>query len=311
MIDGSSLSESQKQLAVKIFTKLAEAEAKVHGSTLQKVHFHEVGAVDSIADIVGSAIGFDLLGVQKVAASKIVTGSGTIEIAHGRCSVPAPATTELLKGIPATAGVVEGELTTPTGAAIVAALVDQFGPLPEMKIQTIGYGAGQNDWQQQANILRLLVGETIENETTELGHVWLLETNLDDLSGELIGHCIDRLWESDALDVYTSAITMKKNRPAIVLSVMCDEQSVSKVETVLFQETTTLAVRRQKICRRMLPRRTEKVETAVGEIEVVIATLPDGSQRVSPEYESCRSIANAKKLPIKQVFEAAIQAWHQ
>ena len=194
MIDGSILTARQRELATRIFTRLAEAEAKVHGTTIQKVHFHEVGAVDSIADIVGSAIGWDLLGVERVIASPVPTGTGFVEIAHGRCSLPAPAVGELLRGVPLAESSVPFELTTPTGAAILAALAEGYGPVPAMTIERIGYGAGSRDLEEQANLLRLLVGTTSDGGGRE--QVTLLETNLDDISGELIGHAIARLWSA-------------------------------------------------------------------------------------------------------------------
>ena len=218
MIDASSLTASQRDLAKRIFTKLGEAEAKVHGSTLQKVHFHEVGAVDSIADIVGAAIGLDLLGVERIVCSPVPTGHGFVKIAHGRVSIPAPATAELLKGIPLAASEVEAELTTPTGAAIVATVVDDFGPLPPMRIETIAYGAGDRDIDEQANVLRLIIGEATDSVARD--QVWVLETNLDDISGEVVGHCTTKLLEAGALDVYTTAIQMKKNRPGVTLTVL-------------------------------------------------------------------------------------------
>src|SRR3954463_13068049 len=215
MIEGSSLSERAKTLAKRIFQKLAEAEAKVHGSTIEKVHFHEVGAVDSIADIVGAAIGFDLLGIERIICSPIPTGRGFVEIAHGRCSIPAPATGELLRNVPLASFACEGGLAAPAGAAIVAALVDTFGPLPAITVERIGYGAGQKDFSQP-NILRLLVGNSALSDSGRpaIGDtIVLLETNLDDLSGEAIGYCTERLWATGALDVSTTAISMKKNRP--------------------------------------------------------------------------------------------------
>ncbi len=198
MIDGSRLTPGQKETARRIFQRLAEVEAKVHGTTVQQVHFHEVGAVDSIADIVGAAVGWDLLGAKRLLVSPIPTGSGRITIAHGECNIPAPATAELLRGIPLAASDVQAELTTPTGAAIVATLAEGFGPVPEMTIETIGYGAGQRDLPQQANILRLLVGEATEVAETR-DAIWVLETNLDDISGEAIGYCIAQLWDAGAL----------------------------------------------------------------------------------------------------------------
>ena len=198
MIDGSSLSDGQKSLAKKIFRRLAEAEARVHGTTVEKVHFHEVGAVDSIADIVGSAIAWDLLRVDKVLSSPVPTGTGFVEIAHGRCAIPAPATGELLKGVPLASSSVEGELTTPTGAAILATLVDEFGPLPAMTIEQIGYGAGQKDFDHP-NLLRLIVGDlAAHSENFASDTVVLLETNLDETTGEIVGHSVRQLWQAGA-----------------------------------------------------------------------------------------------------------------
>ncbi len=189
MIEAGNLNQRQKELAGRIFRRLAEAEAKVHGTTIEKVHFHEVGAADSIADIVGAAVGWDLLGMDRLVASPVPTGMGKIRIAHGECSIPAPATAELLCGIPLAESAIAGELTTPTGAAILATLADQFGPLPAMKIERIGYGAGQKDFAERPNILRLMLGETAEAAAAAADQVCVLETNLDDISGELVGYC--------------------------------------------------------------------------------------------------------------------------
>src|SRR5262245_45140428 len=219
MIDAGQLTPRGKDLAKKIFTRLGEAEAKVHGVDIRKVHFHEVGAVDSIADIVGSAIGIDLLGIERIEASPVPIGHGFITIAHGTCSIPAPATAELLTGIPLAASNVTAELTTPTGAAILASLAAGFGPVPAMTIEKIGYGAGTRDLEEQPNLLRLLVGETGNSAAVQSETLCLLETNLDDTSGELIGYCATQLLEAGALDVFSHAIQMKKNRPGVVLSV--------------------------------------------------------------------------------------------
>ncbi len=307
MIDGSVLSARQKELATRIFTRLAEAEAKVHGSTIQKVHFHEVGAVDSIADIVGSAIGWDLLGVQRVVASAIPTGTGFVQIAHGRCSVPAPAVGELLKGVPLAASSVPFELTTPTGAAILATLVESYGPLPEMRIDSIGYGAGQRDLEEQANLLRLLVGEA----TSASGgtQVWVVETNLDDISGELIGYATSRLWQAGALDVYTTPIQMKKGRPAVMLSVLCRETDIESMESILFRETSTLGVRRHAVRRSTLRREARAVETPWGPVDGVTAWFGPEPPKFSPEFESCRRIAEQHGVPLKAVYEAAQRAF--
>ncbi|MBC8353642.1 MAG: nickel pincer cofactor biosynthesis protein LarC [Planctomycetes bacterium] len=307
MIDGSSISASQKELAKRIFTRLGEAEAKVHGTTIRKVHFHEVGAVDSIADIVGSAIGLDLLRVDRIVCSPIPTGNGHIVIAHGRVAVPAPATAELLKGIPIEASAIECELTTPTGAAIAATVVDEFGPLPGMMIETIGYGAGTKELTEQANVLRLIIGET--DDDTHSDQIWVLETNLDDISGEVVGHCSNLLAEAGALDVYTTAIQMKKNRPGMKLSVLCDGSHIKRLEKIIFRETSTLGVRRWPASRHKLERRQHIVETQYGAVEGKLAILADGSTSFSPEYESCRQIAEDKSVALKDVYEEARRAY--
>lgn len=309
MIDAGSLTANQKELAKRIFTRLGEAEAKVHGTTIRKVHFHEVGAVDSIADIVGSAIGWDLLGVDRIVCSPIPTGRGTIEIAHGRVSIPAPATAELLKGVPLAASTVEAELTTPTGAAIVATVADEFGALPAMTIQTIGYGAGDRDLAEQANLVRLLVGES--DSALAVDQVWALETNLDDISGELIGHCATLLAEAGALDVYTTSIQMKKNRPGVLLSVLCSAADLPKLEKILFRETTTLGVRRWPVSRHKLERRPHCVTTEFGEVAGKLAVLGDGGVSFSPEFEACRSIALERQIPLKDVYDLARRAYEQ
>ena len=307
MIDGSTLSDRQKDLAKRIFTRLGEAEAKVHGTSLRKVHFHEVGAVDSIADIVGAAIGWDLLGVERIECSPLPTGRGFIEIAHGRCSIPAPATGELLRGIPLAPCDVEAELTTPTGAAIVATLVERFGPLPAMSIEQIGYGAGQRDLDEQANLLRLLVGTSAE--AAGLEQIWMLETNLDDVGGELVGYCTLQLLEVGALDVYTTAIQMKKNRPGVLLSVLCRAADVEKLEAIIFRETTTLGIRRRAVVRRVLPRRSHHVETPWGGVEGKIGFPAGAPARFSPEFESCRALAEEKNVPLREVYQAACRAF--
>jgi len=307
MIDGSSLSAAQQDLAKRIFTRLGEAEAKVHGTTIRKVHFHEVGAVDSIADIVGSAIALDLLGVDRIVCSPIPTGTGHIQIAHGRVAVPAPATAELLKGIPLSESDIECELTTPTGAAIIGTVCDQYGPLPAMKIETIGYGAGTRELKEQANVLRLIVGQTDDGPGSD--QVWVLETNLDDVSPEVIGYCTTALAEAGALDVYTTSIQMKKNRPGVKLTVLCAGQLVGKIERLLFRETSTLGIRRWVACRHKLERRSHSVETTWGTIAGKVAGLPEGGQGFSPEYESCREVAARHNVPLTTVYDEARRAF--
>ena len=310
MIDGSRLSLGQKDAARRIFRRLAEVEAKVHGTTAEKVHFHEVGAVDSIADIVAAAVGWDLLGAERLIVSPIPTGGGRITIAHGECNVPAPATAELLRGIPLAASAVQAELTTPTGAAIVAELADGFGPLPAMTIERIGYGAGQRDLAEQANILRLLVGDALQSGTPETcDTVWVLETNLDDTSGEVIGHCLACLWDGGALDVFTTAIQMKKNRPGVKLSILCEAEKVAALEAIVFRETGTLGIRRWSAARHVLPREVRQVTTAWGPVDGKLGRLCDGTVHFAPEYESCRRIAAERGVPLRDVYAAAEQAF--
>lgn len=307
MIDASGLSERQKDVAKRIFTRLGEAEAKVHGTTIRKVHFHEVGAVDSIADIVGAAVAWDLLAVDRIHASPVPTGQGSIEIAHGRVSIPAPATAELLQGIPLATSHVAAELTTPTGAAILATLVDTFGPLPTMTVERVGYGAGQRDLADQANLLRVFVGEAADPLSSD--QVWVLETNLDDTTGEVIGYCTTRLWEAGALDVYTTSIQMKKNRPGVMLSVLCPPEKIEKIERILFRETNTLGVRRWPVSRHKLERRQHTVETEWGPIEGKLGWIAGQPPSFSPEFEACQRVANEKGVPLKAVFEAAQKAF--
>ncbi|HEY2411887.1 MAG TPA: nickel pincer cofactor biosynthesis protein LarC [Pirellulaceae bacterium] len=309
-IDASSgLTPPQKDLAKRIFTCIGEAEAKVHGTTIRKVHFHEVGAVDSIADIVGCAVGLSLLGVDRIVCSPVPTGTGHIEIEHGRVSVPAPATAEILKGVPLAASSVPFELTTPTGAAIVKTVADEFGPLPAMTMETIGFGAGDRDLKEQANVLRLIIGQSSDCIASD--QIWMLETNLDDISGEIIGHTSAKLFEAGSLDVYTTSIHMKKNRPGVLLSVLAPADLIAKLEKIIFRETGTLGIRRWAASRHKLDRRPHTVETPFGPIEGKLAVIPDGGTSFSPEFESCRRIANEKNVPIKDVYEAAARAFAQ
>ncbi|NLF08412.1 MAG: nickel pincer cofactor biosynthesis protein LarC [Pirellulaceae bacterium] len=309
LIDGSRLSERQKNLALRIFNLLGKAESRVHGIPLEQVHFHEVGAFDSIADVVGSAVGWDLLGVDRVAASPVPTGRGTIRIAHGECTIPAPATAELLHGVPLVKSPIEYELTTPTGAAILVALAESFGPMPAMKIKRIGYGAGKRDFPQRPNILRLLVGEAVEDAPPAAEDVCIIETNLDDERGEIVAHCIARLWQTGALDVYTTPIGMKKDRPAVKLSVVCRPGDAALIEDVLFAETTTLGIRRISAARTVLRREPCTVETPWGPVAGVIGWRGDGSPRFSPEYEACRRAAMENDVPLRDVYEAAAKAF--
>jgi uncharacterized protein (TIGR00299 family) protein len=310
MIDASSvLTATQRDLAKRIFTRLGEAEAKVHGTTLRKVHFHEVGAVDSIADIVGAAVGLTLLGVDRIVCSPVPTGTGSIEIEHGRVNVPAPATAELLKGIPLAHSHVACELTTPTGAAILATVVDEFGPLPAMTLHTLSCGAGERELREQANVVRLMLGEATAPLLVD--RVLVLETQCDDVTGEVLGYTTTKLFEAGALDVYTTSIQMKKNRPGVLLTVLCSEDLAAKMEKIIFRETGTLGIRRWPVSRHKLERAPLVVTTSLGEIQGKVATLSDGSRSFSPEYEACRVLAAQLDVPLKQVYEAALRAFEE
>jgi len=301
------ITDKQKALAKEIFLAVALAEAKVHGSTLQKVHFHEVGAIDSIVDIVGAAIGFDLLGADRIVCSRIPTGQGQVQIDHGICTVPTPGTAEILKGIPLVDVPVEAELTTPTGAAIVKTLVDQFSHLPGMTIEQIGYGAGTRTFSNRANLLRIFVGEAIE--ATERDQVCLLETNLDDVTGEVIGYAKQNLLASGALDVYTTAIQMKKDRPGVQVSVICKPAESDKLESILFEQTGTLGIRRQLLDRSILSRDEHSVQTIWGTIAGKLGWQANGKTVFSPEFEACARVADEQNIPLREVYRAAVSVF--
>jgi uncharacterized protein (TIGR00299 family) protein len=267
-----------------------------------------VGAADSIADIVGAVVGFDLLAVEELVVSPVAVGSGTVTIAHGTTSVPAPATAELLRGIPIAGSDIPMELATPTGAALLAVLADRFGPLPSMTVEQIGYGAGTRDVPHSANVLRLIVGQTETDPSGAPTEVVMIETNLDDESPEVIGYCIGRLWEAGALDVYTSAIQMKKDRPGVKLSVLCQTAQAAAIEHLILRETATLGVRRWPVGRQVLPRQQCTVETPWGPARGKRARLPDGSTRFSPEFDDCRRLAEQHDVPLGEVYRAAQRA---
>lgn len=315
MVERADLTARQKEWAEKAFVRLAEAEARVHGVPIEKVHFHEVGAADSIIDIVGSVVGLDLLGVQEVYASPVPTGRGTIKIAHGEVGIPAPATAELLRGVPILACDLMMEMTTPTGAAILTTFARQFGSLPAMQIEQIGYGAGCRDIPGRANLLRLFVGESQHpagnTAGLEVDRVWMVQTNWDDAPGELIGYVVERLWKLDVLDVFVTPIQMKKNRPAVQLTVLCPVELIPQVEQILFRETTTLGIRFWPVERHTLLRRPETVETPYGLVLGKVSFLPGGEARFSPEYDACRQLADEKKLPLRVIYEAAEAAFRQ
>ena len=309
LIDESDLTSLERDLSLRLFGKLGAAEAKVHGTSIEEVHFHEVGAVDSIVDIIGIAIALNNLNVSRILAAPTPTGCGSIHIAHGVVSVPAPATAELLKGVPVRSSNVACELTTPTGAAVLATLCDGFGPLPDMQIHRIGYGAGHKNLKEQANLLRVFVGEELPTDSDE---ILVLETNLDDSTGEQIAFAVEQVWKVPGiLDVFTTAIGMKKNRPAVLLSVLCQPESRARVEDCLFQHTSSLGVRCNRVARRKLLRDMIQVDTDYGVIRVKVAwssALGVQRARFAPEYEDCRKRAEETGLELASIYRAAFDA---
>lgn len=325
IINDSGLSETIKKRAVEIFTNLAEAEAKIHGVEIKKVHFHEVGAMDAIVDVVGACIGFEMLEIEKFVCSKIHVGSGFAKMAHGKFPIPPPAVAELLKGAPIYSTEIEGELITPTGAAIIATVCEEFGQIPEMRIEKTAYGAGTREYKDFPNALRLILGESgtkqlritngelwasekIENEHHNL---ILLETNIDDLSPQILGYVMERAFELGAMDCWFTPIQMKKNRPATMLSILCDKNKRSIFTELLYRETSTLGVRISEIERNCLPREIAKVETEFGAVDVKIARLNDKIVNAKPEYEQIREIALKSNRTLKEIEKEVLGKFNE
>ena len=309
IINDSKISDNAKNTAVEIFNKLAQAEAAVHGKDVQGIHFHEVGAIDSIVDIVSAAVGLEALELEKVYCSTLSVGGGTVKCAHGLLPVPAPATAKLLEGVPISAGPVQVELLTPTAAAILTTTVDKFGTLPPIKIDTIGYGAGSFQCDELPNVLRLLVGQSVSEGQADTDSVCLLETNIDDASGEVVGFVSEKLFAANALDVFTTPIYMKHNRPAVKLSVLCDIDRVQQVERIIFEESLTFGIRKQIMQRRKLARDFVTVKTEFGKIKIKTGTLNGKTVTAKPEFKDCTTAAKKHKVPVKTVLNAAIAAY--
>jgi uncharacterized protein (TIGR00299 family) protein len=302
IIDKGRLSDRQKGLAKSFFRRLADAEAEVHGVPVEKVHFHEVGALDSIADFVGAAVGLDLLGAERFTSRSVPPGSGTVKCEHGLMPVPAPATALLLRGVPLASSTIETELTTPTGAAILTSVVNEWIDSPTMTVEKIGHGAGTKDFPGQPNVLRLLVGTAANPAETD--SVWILETNLDDVPGEIIGYAIERLFDAGALDVWTTPIQMKKNRPGVVLSLLAPADRIATLEEVVMRETGTFGVRRHWVQRSKLCREACIVETPWGAVKAKRGERA-GLRIVTPEYEDCARVAREHGVPLRDVYIAA------
>jgi len=307
MIDAAGLAPRAAERAKKIFRRLGEAEAHVHQVPIEKVHFHEVGAVDSIVDIVGAAIGFELLGIDEFACSSFDVGGGQVKTAHGILPVPAPATAELLRGAPTHSSGIQRELVTPTGAAIATTLATRYAEIPPMTLRAIGYGAGTADLAEKPNVLRLLVGERAE---TEAGEYWgapvtVIETNLDDMSPQIYGYFVERALAVGALDVFSTPAQMKKNRPGLLVTLLSETENVARLIDLVFRETTTIGVRTYEVRRKTLERELVLVATPFGEVRMKLSRMNGTILNATPEYDDCQRIAAASGVPLKQVIAAA------
>ncbi len=300
IIENSNLHQDIIRDSIRIFQRLAEVEAKVHNTSPEKVHFHEVGAIDAIVDIVSSVIAIKHMGIEKIYFSPVPTGCGYTKCEHGTFPVPAPATAELLKNHLLKSVDIEKELTTPTGAAIITTLGKGLRTTPEMRVLQIGYGAGSNDNPTVPNLLRVLIGEAIPNTASD--EMWVVETNIDNMSGEVLGYVMEKLFEAGAADAYFTPIQMKKGRPGIIVSAIVSESSLSAVELVLLNQTTTFGIRKYKVIRTILTREFKEVDSRLGKIKVKIGKYNGEIKSFSPEYEDCKRIAEERGIPLKQVY---------
>jgi pyridinium-3,5-bisthiocarboxylic acid mononucleotide nickel chelatase len=306
ILQKSNLSPRVCDQASAIFRKLGEAEASVHDVPIEKIHFHEVGAVDAIVDIVGACIGFESLGIEQFACSPLNVGGGTAKMAHGVLPVPAPATAKLLQGAPTYSNGVERELVTPTGAAIVATLCTTFGAQPPMAVFAIGYGAGTADIEGQPNVLRIMVGETVEKTIAGFDEeISVIEVNLDDMNPQIYGYFQEKALAAGALDVYTTPVQMKKNRPGMLLTLLCRPQDTAVLMDLVFAETTTFGARTYRAQRRALPRESVNVHTQFGDVRVKISRINGHIRHAAPEFEDCKKLAEEKHVPLHQVMDEA------
>jgi uncharacterized protein (TIGR00299 family) protein len=303
----SDLSPAIQEQALAIFRRLGEVEASIHGTTLDQVHLHELGAVDTIVDVTGALAGLDALGVERIYASPLPMGRGFVRGAHGLIPLPAPATVALLEGVPVVGSDLDMELVTPTGAALLSSLASGFGPIPAMTLTAAGYGAGSRDLPIP-NVLRLLLGEQAAPNDAVTETLAMLETNVDDLNPEIYDYVMARLFEAGALDVFLSPIQMKKNRPATLLRLICRPDGAGELMAILFAETSTLGVRQQLVTRRCLAREMHTVETPYGTVRVKVARWGEGQVKAAPEYDDCRRLAESSGVPLREVYRAAERA---
>jgi pyridinium-3,5-bisthiocarboxylic acid mononucleotide nickel chelatase len=310
IISKSALPTDIQQRAAAIFRNLGLAEASVHDVPLERIHFHEVGAVDAIVDIVGSCIGFAYLGIESFACTPLNVGGGTAKMAHGVLPVPAPATARLLLGKPTYSTGIQRELVTPTGAAIVATLCSSFGSQPPMTVSAIGYGAATSDLEGQPNVLRLMVGEAAQKPPLGAEEtIRVLEANLDDMNPQIFGYFLDKALAAGALDVFATPVQMKKNRPGMLVTVLCNPADETKLQEMLFAETTTLGVRAHTAERHVLPREWQTVATRFGDVRIKVARVNGVVRQASPEFDDCRKLAEERNVPLQRVMEAAMLKW--
>jgi uncharacterized protein (TIGR00299 family) protein len=312
IIQAANISQSAKDRAIKIFEALGAAEAKVHNSDIEKIHFHEVGAIDAIVDIVCASVGADALGVDEWVCSPLNVGGGTVVCAHGAFPIPAPATLELLKNAPVYSGEIQKELVTPTGAAIVSVLASRFSQFPTMKTEKIGYGAGSRNFKNSPNVLRLTIGETAAAQHKSpfpVEEITVLEANVDDMTPQVFGYVMEQALQNGALDAFGTPVQMKKSRPGMLLTVLCRTEDSQRLTKLILAETTTLGVRMRHESRAALTRRHVSVSTKWGDIRMKLANLNGSISNYAPEYEDCRQIAKEKKVPLKTVMQEAIRVY--
>jgi len=309
IIAKATISEPAKAGAIRIFEALGRAEAEIHNTTMEEVHFHEVGAVDAMVDIVCAAVGAEALAIDEWVCSPLNVGSGTVKCSHGVLPVPPPATLKLLEGAPVYSSGPAVELVTPTGAAIVKTLVTRFGSIPALKIGKTGYGAGTRDFHEHPNVLRLTIGETEERSFPGSETITVLEANLDDMSPQVLAYAAEKLLADGALDVFSIPVQMKKSRSGALLTVLCKPDDADRLSKLIFAETTTLGVRRREEQRQTLSRRWETVRTSWGDVRIKIASMNGSISNYAPEYEDCRALAEAHHVPLKQVLEEAVRAY--
>ena len=304
IIRSSDLPENTQTKAIEIIQKLGEIEARIHGTSLDEVHLHELGGIDTIVDIVGFIIGLELLNINELIVSPLPIGRGFIQSTHGKFPLPAPATLELLKGVPVYGLEIDKELVTPTGAALLTSLASSFGPFPTMELKAIGYGAGSRDLPIP-NVLRVMIGKRDIQYSAQIDRLILLATNIDDMNPEIYEHLMERLFEAGALDISLFPIQMKKNRPGTMLQVLANPEQAHELKQIIYQETSTLGIRQQQVERECLNRRFETVETIYGPVQMKIADLGEGKIKYSPEYEACKALAKKLDLPIQVIMKAA------